>query len=140
MSIFLDTGFYFALISKKDRFHKRAQEILLELAEGVHGKIFTSDLVFNESMTLINIRTNGMKKDLLKKMSSLFIGQKFLAILLRVQRDWFEDIVQMQIKMTKKNNPISFVDSSNIISCKKNKISKIVSFDSHYKSILTQIQ
>ncbi len=140
MGIFLDTGFYYALLSKKDKNYKRAHEILKEMAEGLYGRICTSNFVFDESMTLINVRTNGNRTDLLEKMRSLFLGTEPIAEMVAVENQWLQEIVYLQIKITKKGNAISFTDCSNIILCQRRLLTKIVSFDSHYNGFLTQIQ
>jgi len=140
MSIFLDTGFYFALLAKKDSNHERAELLLNELSEGIYGHIYTSDFVFNESMTLINVRTKGTRKDLLERMKSLFLGEEPIAKMITVDNEILDEISNLQIKITKMNEPISFTDCSNIILCQTRKISKIVSYDSHYIGFLTQIQ
>ena len=140
MGIFLDTGFYYALLSKKDKNYKRAHAILKEVAEGLYGRICTSNFVFDESMTLINVRTNGHRTDLLEKMSSLFLGTESIAEMVAVENQWLQEIVYLQIKITKKGNAISFTDCSNIILCQRRLLTKIVSFDSHYNGFLTPIQ
>ncbi|MHA1280104.1 MAG: type II toxin-antitoxin system VapC family toxin [Candidatus Helarchaeota archaeon] len=140
MSIYLDTSFYFALLSKRDKNHERAQIIMKEIADGIYGRIYTSNFVFDESMTLINVRTRGNRKDLLEKMSSLFLGTEPIAEMVAVDNQWLQEIVTLQLKITKKGNPISFTDCSNIILCQKRNISKIVSFNQHYNGLLTQIQ
>ncbi|TFF85849.1 MAG: PIN domain-containing protein [Promethearchaeota archaeon] len=139
MGIFLDTGFYFALLSKKDINHKRSQEILIKIGEGIYGRICTSNFVFNESMTLLNVRTRGNRKDLLEKMSVLFLGSEPIAEMIKMENNWLQEIVDLQIKITKGGNPISFTDCSNIIICQKLNLTKIVSFDSHYDGFLTKI-
>jgi len=72
-------------------------------------------------------------------MASLFIGSNTIARLLKVQIKWFDEIVKTQIETSKKGNPISFTDASSIVLCKKFNIPKIISFDSHFDGILTQI-
>ncbi len=140
MGIFIDTGFYFALLAKKDTNHNRAEILLNELSEGIYGQIFTSDFIFDESMTLINVRTRGDRKDLLERMKSLFLGEEPIAKMITIDTQLLDEIVNLQIKLTRKDEPISFTDCSNIIICQKRKIYKIISFDSHYKGFLTQIQ
>jgi len=139
MGIFLDTGFYFALLAKKDINHERGVTFLNELSEGVYGQIYTSDFVFDESMTLINVRTRGNRKDLLERMKSLFLGEESIAKMITVDNQLFDEIANLQIKITKKDDPISFTDSSNIILCQKRKIPKIISFDNHYKGFLIHV-
>ncbi|TFG05740.1 MAG: PIN domain-containing protein [Promethearchaeota archaeon] len=139
MSIFLDTGFYFALLAKKDTNHQRAVKILSELTEGIHGQIYTSNFVFDESMTLLNVRTGGNRKDLLDRMRSLFLGRAPIAKMISVENRTLDQIAALQIKLTKKTNPISFTDCSTIFLCNERKIPKIVSFDDHYQGLLTQV-
>lgn len=140
MGIFLDTGFYFALLATRDSNHIRAQSLLNEISEGIYGQIYTSNFVFNESMTLINVRTHGGRKDLLEKMKSLFLGEYPLAKIITIESQLLDEIANLQIKITKKDDPISFIDCSNIVLCQNRKLSKIISFDGHYKGFLTQIQ
>ena len=140
MGIFVDTGFYFALLATKDAKHSRAQFLLNELSEGIYGQIYTSDFVFDESMTLINVRTKGERTDLLEKVKSLFLGEYPIAKMIMIESQLFDEIANLQIKITKKDDPLSFTDCSNIILCQKRKLFKIISFDGHYKGILTQIQ
>jgi predicted nucleic acid-binding protein len=139
MGIFLDTGFFFSLIAKKDYFHKQSLKILRELSEQKYGSIYSSDYVLNEAMTLINHRTKGNRKDLLIMMKELFIGPKRICNLIKIEKTWLEDISRIQINNTNKGDPISFTDSSIVILCNKRNIDKIVTFDEHFKKHLTII-
>ncbi|MFX1534203.1 MAG: PIN domain-containing protein [Promethearchaeota archaeon] len=121
MPIMLDTGFFYALLQKKDSNHTRAQEIFKELVKGRYGRIYTSEHIFDETMTLLNVRTRGKRKDLLRKMADFFIGEQPIAQLLRVDFNWFDEIIDLQVKMTKDNNPVSFT------------------FDEHFKGMLEWI-
>ena len=136
MAIFLDTGFYFSLIWKKDKKHHRAQEIFQEVGKGMFGAIFTSDFVLDESLTLMNIRTYGKRLDLVEKVYDLFMGQEPLAELIKVPKIWIKDIFAVQRKLTTAKDPISFTDASNIILCQKHGIKNIVAFDGHFKGFL----
>jgi len=140
MAIFLDSCFYFALLAKKDVHHQRAQTLWQEIAIGTYGKIYSSDYVLDESLTLLNIRTHGKRTDLLLKMNALFLGIKPLASLIKIEPNWLEEISKLQLKLTKDNEPVSFTDASNIVACKKNQISHIISFDGHFEGLLDQIK
>ncbi|MCP4760692.1 MAG: type II toxin-antitoxin system VapC family toxin [archaeon] len=140
MAIFLDTGFYFSLINKKDKYHHIAQELFKKMNTGIHGVIYTSDFILDEALTLINIRTYGKRNDLVEKMFNLFMGEEPIAKLIKVQEKWIYEIYSMQKRMTKPNNPLSFTDASNIILCNKLQIDKIISFDEHYRGILEIIE
>ena len=138
--IFLDTGFYFAILFAKDENHNRAQELLLEITEKKYGAIFTSDFVLDESMTLVNSRTKGMRKVLLGKMTSLFIGPQPIANLIMIQKSMLNNIIKIQLKYTEPSRVISFTDASNIFLCQKFRIENIISFDDHYNGILSNIR
>ena len=140
MPIFLDTGFYFSLIVKKDKNHQKAQKLFLKIITGEFGIIYTSDYILDEALTLINVRTYGKRIDFVEKMYNLFMSEKPIAKLLKVQKNWINEIYLMQKKITKPNNPVSFTDASNIILCNKMQIKKIISFDGHYKGILETIE
>ncbi len=139
MSLILDTGFYLALINKKDRSHEKAKDILLDISDGKYGTIFTSDYILDETLTLINVRTYGKRPDLLKKMKGLFIGDAPIATLLKIELRWLDTISRLQLKLSKESNPISFTDCSTIVLAKKHGINKIVSFDGHFKGMLYNI-
>lgn len=139
MAIFLDTGFYFALLAKKDKNHTRSENLLKLLIEHNFGRVYTSDYVLNESMTLINVRTHGIRPDLLKKMASYFLGSYAIANLIKVDPMYYEEIITLQKKITKANDPVSFTDASNLILCKNLGITNIITFDDHYKGYLNII-
>lgn len=140
MATFLDTGFYFAFLSMKDKYHQRAVNIFKEIVERKHGKIFTSDIILNESLTLLNYRTKGSRQDLIKKMKILFFGEKSIADeLISIPIDWLEEITELLIKLTNNKRIFSFTDCSNIIICEKKKISFMVSFDQDYAEFLNVI-
>ncbi len=140
MAIFLDTGFYFALIAEKDLNHKRSLELLKEIANGKYGMIYTSDYILDEAMTLINARTHGNRKDLLEKMWDYFFDTEPIAQIIAVNQTWLPEIRDTQREMTVDNNPVSFTDASNIILCQRLEITNILSFDGHFQAFLTQIQ
>ena len=139
MAVFLDTSFYFSLISKKDKNHERAKSILINIAEGKYGIPYTSNFIMNETMTLLNIRTKGTRPDLLEKMSSLFIGKEPIAELIKINNNLLEDIVKLQIKLANDRQILSFTDCSSIILCKKLRIDNIITFDMHFKGFLNII-
>ncbi len=114
--IFLDTGFYIALVNPKDKFYKRAPEILMDLQEGVYGQPFTSHFIMAECATLIAIRTrnNQIAIELLKE---YFIGKSQIAICLRSNEELEKSAWDLfcKVNFTEKEQPMSFVDCTNIL-------------------------
>ncbi len=139
MSILIDTGFFFALLSIKDEHHQHAQSIVKVLTKMKYGKIYTSNFILDESLTLINIRTKGKRVDLLEKMKKLFLGPLAIANLLSIENSWLESIYDLQKKLSVPGDPVSFTDASNIVLCQNYEIKNIVSFDKHYSGFLNVI-
>jgi len=136
MAILLDTGFYFGLLSINDEHHQKSQSILKVLIKKKYGRIYTSNYILDEALTLINIRTKGKRLDLLEKMKNLFLGPLSIANLLSIENSWLESIYNLQKKISVPGDPVSFTDASNIILCQNYEIKNIVSFDGHFSGFL----
>jgi predicted nucleic acid-binding protein len=139
MAVFLDSGFFFALITKKDPYHLVAVRLLRECSTGIHGMVFTSNFILDESMTLVHVRI-GSRPDLLEKMASFFIGSRKIANLIDISTIWLKDIVEMHVKLVRDGTDASFTDCSSIIACKMHSITKIISFDGHFAGFLEQLK
>ncbi len=139
MAILLDTGFYFGLLSIKDQYHQQSQSIIKDLIKKKYGKIYTSNFILDESLTLINIRTKGKRLDLLEKMKKLFLGSLAIANLLSIENSWLDSIYNLQKKLSAPGDPVSFTDASNIVLCNNYEIKNIVSFDEHFSGFLNVI-
>ena len=139
MAILLDTGFYFGLLSVKDQHHQKTQSILKVLINNKYGKIYTTNFILDEALTLINVRTKGKRLDLLEKMKQLFLGPLAIASLLSIENSWLESIYNLQKKISVPGDPVSFTDASNIILCKNYDIKHIVSFDEHFSGFLNVV-
>ncbi|OLS25496.1 MAG: VapC ribonuclease [Candidatus Heimdallarchaeota archaeon LC_3] len=140
MTIFCDTGFYFAILFSKDPDHQRAISILQDIAEKKFGNIFTSDYVYDEVMTLVNARMKGKRIDLLDKMSSLLISEEPIAKMIKIEKEWLEEIKNIQKKYSNQKRVLSYTDASNIYLCKKERIQKIVSYDKNFEGIIEMIK
>jgi len=138
MGIFLDSSFYYAILRRDDVNHERANEILDMLANNQYGKVYTSEYILDESMTLISVRSHG-QRDLIERMGKLFLGNEKIAHMLPIESDWLEEIYMLQMNLTAEHHEYSFTDCSSIVCCKKHKIPRIVSFDGHFSGQLEQI-
>jgi predicted nucleic acid-binding protein len=142
LAIFLDTGFYLGLIHPKDDNAMRAGEILNELSQGIHGLLYTSNLIIAETTTLTASRTLA-NPHVLKGLERMIWGENRLAEVLIVTPEietkaWtlFQK-VNMKIKTKKKL--MSFVDVTSVILAQLHQIDMIVSFDSHFDQFLTRM-
>ena len=140
MPIILDTGFFIALIDPKDKHSSRADEILNDIKDGQYGQTFTTAYVMAESAVLVAVRTRN-NYDALKNIKSLFIGEDSIASILDANELLREKAWDLFLKLNQdnKNQPVSYVDSLNIIIAQHNHIGSIAAFDGHYKGWLRLI-
>lgn len=61
MLIFLDTGVILATRNADDNLHDRGHRLLRHALEGNFGKVYTSDYVLDETMTVLLSRTKNME-------------------------------------------------------------------------------
>ena len=139
MGIFLDSSFYYAILRKDDVNHERADEILEMLSNMQYGKVYTSEYILDESMTLISVRSHG-QRDIIERMGKLFLGNEKIAHLFPIASEWLDEIYELQMRLTSGHHEHSFTDCSSIVCCKKHKIPRIVSFDGYFSGQLEQIQ
>ena len=142
MGVFLDTNFYLSLVHPKDSNAKRGGELLSELSTGIHGLLYTSNLVIAEAATLIVTRTKG-NSVILQDLEDLYWGESKLAEILTVTmdigRETWELFKHVNANIRSKGKLMSFVDISHVILAKQHQIEKIVSFDDHFDRFLTRL-
>ena len=142
MAIFLDTGFYLGLVHPKDKNAQRAGEILNELSQGVHGLLYTSNLIIAEATTLTAARTlaNPM---VLKGLERMIWGVDRLAENLQVtpeiETKAWTLFQKVNVNIKTKRDIMSFVDITSVILAQVHQVDLIASFDSHFDTFLTRI-
>jgi predicted nucleic acid-binding protein len=60
--IFIDTNAFVAYYNKRDVHHERSLVLIKRAMEGYYGKVFTSDYIFDESVTVTLVRTKDIKR------------------------------------------------------------------------------
>ena len=70
--IFLDTSYLVAIEVEKDQNHQQAVKIRDDIIRGKFGKLFISDYIFDETITVTLGRTKDIKK-------VIFIGEHLKA-------------------------------------------------------------
>lgn len=131
MAVFIDTGAFMAYRNKKDAHHKKADRIMRSALKGEFGKIYTSDYIYDESMTLAVIRT-GRKKialDISEVILSPRIEMVFVdgPILIDARGLFFKHF----------DKRISFTDATTMAVMDNLGIKNVVTFDSDFKGAYT---
>ncbi len=136
LGVILDTGFLYALRKKKDRNHALAAKALKEIDWKSEGPAITSDLVVNETYTLMNLRSGG-NPTALESLNQLFWGGDLFFLIITQFREDYRNIADVLKKFTDPKRVLSFVDASLIYLANKFNYSTIFTFDSHFDGILT---
>ncbi|MBI5025941.1 MAG: PIN domain-containing protein [Nitrospirae bacterium] len=122
-SVFLDTSAIYALINKKDPSHKKVEDFL----RNFKGRLFVTNYVFDESVTLIRARLGHEK--------AVSVGN----ILLRspqVEKLWVtpEDEKNAWMLFVSRNDKsYSFTDCTSFVAMRRIKIKKCLSLDGHFR-------
>ena len=142
MGVFLDTGFYLGLCHPKDKFAAQSEKLLVELAKGNYGILYTSYFIINEASTLSAVRS---KNDLtvFDHLGKLLWGSEKIANIipfnLNLELETWELFKKVNGIDLKDKKPMSFTDITSVILCKHHQIEYIVSFDSHFDRFLQRL-
>lgn len=140
MSIFIDTGVLIAYINRKDEHHTYAVHLVEKILNNEYGTPFTSDMVFDETMTFILYKTGDIdkaisvrdlifgnkEKDILRFMTLLFMDMEIL------ENSWNTFVKYADKKL-------SLTDCSSIEFMKNRGIQNLASFDAGFDGMVTRI-
>ncbi len=129
MAVFIDTGAFMAYRNKKDVYHSEADDLLRRALQMEFGSIFTTDFIYDETLTLAMVRTGNktVAKDISKVMLSPRIGMIIIDnIILNKARELFFRLFDKRV---------SFTDATTMAVMQQENIGKIITFDSHFKGM-----
>ncbi len=127
MSIFIDTGVFYAARNKADQYHGQAQAILRRIFQKQYGEAFVSDYVVDEVVTLTHARTKDRKKSV--QMLDECTNSPELFSILNVDEAEFKQAAQYYRRFAE----LSFTDCTTMTLMKKHGIDRIATFDSGFK-------
>jgi len=125
-AVFIDTGFFKALVNGKDDFHKKSVEIWGKFSK---SKIVltTSNYIVDESLTVIRIKCGLAKalkfRDLLGRNSDM----------LKIMRISVKDEAKAWFWFEKDWSKLSYTDCISFAIMKRLGIKRVASFDNHFK-------
>ena len=128
LEIFIDTGFIISLFNKKDRNHKKSEEIMLKTFEKERSAVFIySDYIFDELITFMKRRK--ISPSIIQKN-----GDKILASKLWMRVHASETIFQKTWKKLKKfkDKSWSFTDVCSFVLMEELNIKYFLSYDEHF--------
>ena len=138
MSVFADTGVFFAHHDRAAARHEAATTAMRAVLSGRFGQPYTSDYVVDEAITLTRKRTESYD-------DAWAIGQRILG------RDDYPDVIELttvtpglfedalETFETYSDHPLSFTDASTIAVVERKGIDAVLSFDDDFDGLVERI-
>ena len=132
MAILLDTGFLYAFYNKEDINHEIVKSSYDTLLDGQFGIPFLLDYVFDELVTLIQLRTK--RNDIATEIGKIILGdcQKYIQFA-RVSKTNFDQAWEL-FRYQSRNKYLSFTDCVLIKFAEVRKIKFVATLDSGFRS------
>ncbi len=133
MSLLLDTSALVAARNANDKNHNKALEIMLPALQDEYGKLFVSDYIFDEAVTLAYVRTGSKKLayDIGKFAKAKPINFRFIEPI-DFDKAW-------ELYLQYEDKRLSFTDCTNIALMEGLKIEKVFTFDLEFKGLVDVI-
>lgn len=128
--IFLDSSFLISVEVETDQNHAEAIRIRNDIIKGKYGKIFISDYIFDETVTV----TFGRMKSLQK---AVLVGSGLMesAEILKVDKGIFRKA--WELFKGQKSTRLSFTDCTTVSIMEENGIESIATFDGDFARLGT---
>lgn len=133
MSLLLDTSALVAARNAEDKNHNKALRIMIPALQGDYGKLFISDYIFDEAVTLAYVRTGSRKfaNDIGKFAKAKPINFRFIEPI-DFDKAW-------ELYLQYEDKRLSFTDCTNIALMERLKIDTIFTFDMEFKGLVNII-
>jgi len=138
MSIFLDTGLYYALQNEGSGRHEPARSAFDAVLRGRFGTAFTSDYVYDEAVTLVRKRTGRFDEAATVGDRILGRGPYPKAVDFRiVSRDDFEAAIETFARYD--DHPLSFTDATTVALVERHDIVQVLAFDDDFDGVVERL-
>jgi predicted nucleic acid-binding protein len=124
--IFIDTSLLVAFVVAKDTNHEKSVSIMEEIVGGKHGQAITSEYVFDETVTVVLVRSKSLY--LASKTGDLI---KESMPVLEVGNNTFE--ASWNRFRNQKDTKFSFTDCTILEVVESNHIDKLATFDREFE-------
>ncbi len=134
MGIFLDTGILVAIRNADDKRHKRSKNLMEKALGNDFGTIYSSDYIIDEATTLALVRTGDATIAI--DVGKYVINSPRIKIL-QVTRKCYQATWEKFKSLSEEG--LSFTDCSTLSLMEKNRIDKVMSFDSGFDGLAERI-
>lgn len=125
MPLFIDSCVFVAYRNKRDVHHKTSAELMEKCVGGYFGELYTSDYVFDETVTVTLVKA-GLKEAI--ELGGYLLNSE--VELLKVDKDAFDAAWEMFCTLG-----MGFTDCTNIALMRLYGIDKIMTFDGEFKRV-----
>ncbi|MFD1646930.1 type II toxin-antitoxin system VapC family toxin [Haloarchaeobius litoreus] len=139
MSVFVDTGVFYAQHDSDATRHEPAVDAMRRLASGEFGRVYTSDYVYDEAVTLTRQRfgDHAAARTLGERIRGTGEFPK-LAELLHVTEAEFEATVELFDRYD--DQSLSFTDANTVALAESRDIDHVLSFDDDFDGLVERLQ
>lgn len=139
MSVFVDTGVFYAHHDTDAERHEAAVAAVDDLLDGTYGQPYTSDYVLDETVTLTRVRTGSFEAA--DTVASRILGEDpypnvFETV--NIEPDDVRDALETFRRYD--DHDLSFTDAATVAVCDARGIESVLSFDSDFDGLLDRIE
>jgi predicted nucleic acid-binding protein len=134
MAVLIDTGLFLALYDVDDAHHKRSKELIKDALTGKLGRIYTSDYIIDEALTILLVRTK--QHDIAVELGKYLLESPRITRL-TVGSDVFLDAWEKFQCL--KDKYLSFTDCTSLALAEKYHIKQLMSFDRGFDGLTERI-
>jgi uncharacterized protein len=140
--IFLDTSFFVALSNKSDRDHEQMNALSDRIRQGEFGQPYTSDYVFDESITTALVRTARIDRAV--EVGRIILGYEAkkvppLARMVYVNEGVFSKAWENFGSPKFRDKKLSFTDHTILVQMKELGIETLASLDSGFDGFVSRV-
>jgi len=139
MSVFVDTGVFFAHHDTDAAQHDQALNAFNELLNGAYGQPYTNDYVLDEVVTLTRARTRSFEAA--NTVANRILGEDPFPRVFELLYIHPDD-VQASLETFRQydDHDLSFTDASIIALCEARGIDAVLSFDTDFDGLIDRIE
>ncbi len=138
MSIFVDTGVFFAHHDRAAARHEAALSAMQTVLSGRYGRPITSDYILDEAVTLTRSRTG--RQDHAAAIANRILGRGQFPD--RIELVTIEQrLLQRSLAVFERydDHELSFTDASTVAVCERHEIDAVCSFDDDFDGICERV-
>ncbi|MEX2680294.1 MAG: type II toxin-antitoxin system VapC family toxin [Candidatus Sigynarchaeota archaeon] len=132
--ILVDTSGIIATRNKDDADHEAAVATMRKILQKQYGDAFTTDYIFDESVTIALVRTR--KPEIAVDVGNFILNTRRIAMIHTTQQDFKDAWTLFQTYIIK---GLSFTDCTLLAIARRLGIDTIFTFDSHFDGLLTRV-